>query len=196
MQESGHLRYTTLIVGPEKSLYIQCISCHLINRPDHAKAQHTRTNPSTMAWCLGLMRQVHTLLVHASVFAERRHPSRLCLLIGVHIPSPSSKSAPSRQYLYLSYCDFVLVASTMAILTVLRNFVMGDPDEFGEAGTHVTGSTERPKHDENGREYLESEVPVQGDQIDDAQRGVQNIQATTMAWTKTSLATLLILYVL
>jgi hypothetical protein len=84
----------------------------------------------------------------------------------------------------------------MAILTVLRNFVMGDPDEFGEAGTHVTGSTERPKHDENGREYLESEVPVQGDQIDDAQRGVQNIQATTMAWTKTSLATLLILYVL
>jgi hypothetical protein len=88
---------------------------------------------------------------------------------------------------------FPLAALTVAILTMLHNFVMGDPDEFGEAGTHVTGSTERPKHDENGREYLESDDPVKDVQIDDAQRGVQNIQATTMAWTKTSLPTLLIL---
>jgi hypothetical protein len=87
----------------------------------------------------------------------------------------------------------LLAAVTMAILTILRNFVMGDPNEFGEAGTHVTGSTERPKHDEKVGGHPESDVPVKDDEIDDAQRGVQNIQATTMAWTKTSLATLLIL---
>jgi hypothetical protein len=97
--------------------------------------------------------------------------------------------------IYLSLISVLAAASRMTMLTVLPNFIMGDPDESGEAATHVIESTERPKRDENGKEDFETDVPVKGDQIDDAQRGVQNIQATTMAWTKTSLATLLILYV-
>lgn len=84
----------------------------------------------------------------------------------------------------------------MPIGTRLRNFVMSDPsDSTEESVTHVVSDTERPKHDEIGREYPRSVTSEKGDKIDDAQRGVQNIQATTMAWTKTSLATLLILCV-
>jgi len=83
----------------------------------------------------------------------------------------------------------------MAIVTALRNFIMGDPSEVDDTSvTHVSSNTERPKHDDNGNEYPQSDTSEKHDEIDNAQRGVQNIQATTMAWTKTSLATLLILY--
>ena len=85
----------------------------------------------------------------------------------------------------------------MAVTTKLRDFVIGDPSENHEVSdAHIVTNTERPKTDETGEEYPASHTNVKGDGIDNAQRGVQNIQATTMAWNKTSLATLLILYVL
>ena len=84
----------------------------------------------------------------------------------------------------------------MSITSRLRAFVMGDPSENDRGSVaHVVSNTERPKHDDAGREYPASSTSEKSDEIDNAQRGVQNIQATTMAWTKTSLATLLILYV-
>ena len=82
----------------------------------------------------------------------------------------------------------------MSITSRLRAFVMGDPSE-NDRGSVVVSNAERPKHDDAGREYPASSTSEKSDEIDNAQRGVQNIQATTMAWTKTSLATLLILYV-
>lgn len=85
----------------------------------------------------------------------------------------------------------------MAVTTKLRDFVMGDPSEsHGDFDTHVVSNTGRPKTDETGEKYPASDTHGKVDEIDNAQRGVQNIQATTMAWTKTSLATLLILFVL
>ncbi|KEQ80637.1 MFS general substrate transporter [Aureobasidium pullulans EXF-150] len=82
----------------------------------------------------------------------------------------------------------------MSISTKLRNFVMGDPSESdGDSDTHVVTNTETPKGDDTGRVYPEGSISDKAAQIDEAQRGVQNIQATTLTWTKTSLASLLIL---
>lgn len=82
----------------------------------------------------------------------------------------------------------------MLISAKLRNFVMGDPSENdGESSTHVVSNTETPKGDDTGRVYPEGSITDKAVQIDEAQRGVQSIQATTLTWTKTSLASLLIL---
>ena len=71
---------------------------------------------------------------------------------------------------------------------------MGDPSESdGDSDTHVVTNTETPKGDDTGRVYPEGSISDKAAQIDVAQRGVQNIQATTLTWTKTSLAALLIL---
>ncbi|KAI5248092.1 MFS general substrate transporter [Aureobasidium subglaciale] len=82
----------------------------------------------------------------------------------------------------------------MSIATKLRNFVMGDPNESDtESETHVDSNTETPKSDGTGAGYPASHSSEKAAQIDEAQRGVQNIQATTLAWSKTSLITLLVL---
>ncbi|CAD0114002.1 unnamed protein product [Aureobasidium uvarum] len=82
----------------------------------------------------------------------------------------------------------------MAIATKLRNFVMGDPDESDvDSDTPAIAATQTPKSENVNNPYTPSTTSERGAEIDKAQRGVQNIQATTLTWTKTSLATLLIL---
>ena len=92
----------------------------------------------------------------------------------------------------------------MSIATKLKFFIMGDESEREGAVTPVEEVNHSvPKNEDaaytSGAQPHVSANTVDGKAIDldapdaDAQRGVRAIQATTLTWTKTSLACFLIL---